>query len=75
MVSETTVSRYLSRLRERNPDPDVVRRWVAFLRNHKAAIAGMDFFTVPPHIRANSSRDRLSSHTCWLRLKTLMRDL
>ncbi len=47
VVSETTVSRYLSRLRERNPDPDVVRRWVAFLRNHKAAIAGMDFFTVP----------------------------
>ena len=47
VVSESTVSRYVRRLRDSNPDPDVVRRWVAFLRNHKAAIAGMDFFTVP----------------------------
>ena len=27
--------------------PDVLKRWVAFLRNHREAIAGMDFFTVP----------------------------
>ena len=46
-VSETTVSRYVRRLRERNPDPELLRQWVAFLRNHKGAIAGMDFFTVP----------------------------
>jgi len=24
-----------------------VQRWIAFLRNHKDAIAAMDFFTVP----------------------------
>ncbi len=47
LLSETTVSRYVRQLRERNPDPYVLQRWVAFLRNHKAAIAGMDFFTVP----------------------------
>jgi len=29
------------------PDPDQVRRWVAFLQNHKDVIASMDFFTVP----------------------------
>jgi hypothetical protein len=34
------------RFRERNPDPDVLQRWIAFLRNHNDAIAGMDFFTV-----------------------------
>ena len=47
VVSETTVSRYVRRFRARNPDPDVLKRWIALLRNHKAAIAGMDFFTVP----------------------------
>jgi len=45
-VSETTVSRYVRRFRERNPDPDVLKRWVAFLRNHRV-IAAMDLFTVP----------------------------
>jgi hypothetical protein len=28
-------------------DPDKVKRWMAFLRNHKDAIAAMDFFAVP----------------------------
>ncbi len=28
-------------------DPDKVTRWMAFLRNHKDAIAAMDFFTAP----------------------------
>ena len=46
-VSETTVSRYVRRFRVRNPDPDVLNQWISFLRNHKDAIAGMDFFTVP----------------------------
>jgi len=45
-VSETTVSRYVRRFREHNPDPDVLKRWITFLRNHRA-IAGMDLFTVP----------------------------
>jgi len=46
-VSETTVSRYVRRFREHNPDPDLLKRWIAFLRNHKDAVAGMDLFTVP----------------------------
>jgi len=45
-VSETTVSRYVRRFREYDPEPDVPKRWIAFLRNHRA-IAGMDLFTVP----------------------------
>src|SRR5207302_6720239 len=28
-------------------DPDPVKRWLTFLRNHREAIAAMDFFTVP----------------------------
>ena len=46
-VSESTVSRYMRRFRRRNPDSDVLKRWVSFLRNHKDGIAAMDFFTVP----------------------------
>ena len=44
IVSEVTVSRYLPR---RPAEPDQVKRWVAFLRNHKDDIAAMDLFTVP----------------------------
>ena len=43
-VSEMTVSRYMPR---RPAEPDQVKRWVAFLRNHKEDIAAMDLFTVP----------------------------
>ena len=43
-VSEMTVSRYMPR---RPSEPDEVKRWVAFLRNHKHEIAAMDLFTVP----------------------------
>jgi transposase InsO family protein len=28
-------------------DPERAKRWLAFLRNHREAIAAMDFFTVP----------------------------
>ena len=42
--SETTVSRWMRRA-PRNLDPG--KRWLAFLRNHREAIAAMDFFTVP----------------------------
>jgi hypothetical protein len=38
------VSRYLPR---RPVEPDQVKRWVAFLRNHKDGISAMDLFTVP----------------------------
>ncbi len=43
-VSERTVSRCLPR---RPPPLDAVRRWLVFLRNHRDAIAAMDFCTVP----------------------------
>ena len=44
IVSEATASRYLPR---RPAEPDQVKRWVAFLRNHKDDIAAMNLFTVP----------------------------
>ena len=43
-LSQPTVSRWLRRA-PRNPD--VGKRWLTFLRNHRDAIAAMDFFTVP----------------------------
>jgi hypothetical protein len=43
-VSERTISRWMRRA-PRNPEP--VQRWRAFLRNHREAIAAMDFFAVP----------------------------
>ena len=43
-VSERTVSRWMKRAPR---DPEPAQRWLAFLRNHREAIAGMDFFTVP----------------------------
>lgn len=44
VVSEVTVSRYMPR---RPTEPDQLKRWMAFLHNHKDVIAAMDFFTVP----------------------------
>src|SRR5580704_10604470 len=44
LLSETTVSRWLRRV-PRTPDP--AQRWLTFLRNHREAIAAVDFFTVP----------------------------
>jgi putative transposase len=43
-ISERTVSRWMKRVIH-NPHP--TRRWLVFLRNHREAIAAMDFFTVP----------------------------
>src|SRR5271163_687715 len=43
-VSERTISRWMKRAPR---DPEPAKRWVAFLRNHREAIAAMDFFTVP----------------------------
>src|SRR6185437_14026286 len=43
-VSERTISRWMRRA-PRNPEP--AKRWLAFLRNHREAIAAMDFFTMP----------------------------
>jgi putative transposase len=43
-LSEPTVSRWLRRVRK---TIDPCQRWLTFLRNHRDAIAAMDFFTVP----------------------------
>src|SRR6202158_51273 len=43
-LSERSVSRWVRRS-PREPDPS--KRWLTFLRNHREAIAAMDFFTVP----------------------------
>jgi putative transposase len=43
-ISERTVLRWM-RKAPRNPHP--AKRWMAFLSNHREAIAAMDFFTVP----------------------------
>jgi putative transposase len=43
-VSERTISRWMKRAPR---GPDRAKRWLAFLRNHREAIAAMDFFTVP----------------------------
>ncbi len=56
-VSEMTVSRYMPR---RPAEPDQVKRWVAFLRNHKDDITAMDLFTVP-----TASAVRLLRHRAW----------
>ena len=43
-LSERTISRWMKRA-PRGPEP--AKRWLEFLRNHREAIAAMDFFTVP----------------------------
>lgn len=43
-VSERSVSRWMRRAPR---DPEPARRWLSFLRNHREAIAAMDFFSVP----------------------------
>jgi hypothetical protein len=43
-ISERTISRWMKRAPR---DPEPAKRWLAFLRNHREAIAAMDFFTVP----------------------------
>src|SRR5271155_2304064 len=43
-ISERTISGWMKRAPR---DPNPAKRWLAFLRNHREAIAAMDFFTVP----------------------------
>jgi putative transposase len=43
-LSERTISRWMKRAPR---GPDQAKRWLAFLRNHREAIAAMDFFPVP----------------------------
>jgi putative transposase len=42
-VSERTISRWMKRAPR---DPEPAKRWLSFLRNHREAIAAMDFFAV-----------------------------
>jgi putative transposase len=43
-LSERTISRWM----KRGPrDPEPAQRWLTFLRNHREAIAAMDFFAAP----------------------------
>jgi putative transposase len=43
-ISEKAIPRWMKRAPR---DQERARRWLAFLRNHREAIAAMDFFTVP----------------------------
>ena len=43
-LSERTVSRWM---RKAPRNPELAKRWAAFLSNHREAISAMDFFTVP----------------------------
>ena len=43
-ISEATVSRWIRRAPR---SPQLAHCWLTFLRNHREAIAAMDFFTVP----------------------------
>jgi len=43
-VSERTVLRWM---RKAPKNPDSIKRWVAFLNDHREVIAAMDFFAVP----------------------------
>jgi hypothetical protein len=43
-VSERTISRWIRRAPR---DPEPAKRWLVFLRNHREAIAAMDFFIIP----------------------------
>jgi transposase InsO family protein len=43
-VSERSVARWMRRAPR---SPDSAQRWLTFLRNHREAIAAMDFFSVP----------------------------
>jgi len=43
-ISESTVSRYLA---QGGSSRDSGQRWLTFLKNHREAIAAMDFFTLP----------------------------
>lgn len=43
-LSERTISRWMNRAPR---DPEPAKRWLAFLHNHREAIAAMDFFAVP----------------------------
>ena len=60
VVSERSISRWM---KQAPRDPEAARRWLAFLRNHREAIAAMDFFTVPTSPSVSSIASSLSVMT------------
>jgi hypothetical protein len=68
-ISERSVSRWMKRA-PRNPN--LAKRWLVFLRNHREAIAAMDFFTIPTltfgilycHPRACGPRNHMKTSPC-----------
>jgi len=61
-LSERTISRWMN---QSPRDPDRAKRWLAFLRNHREAIAAMDFFTVPTITFGASSSSRARAKGPW----------
>ena len=53
-VSERTISRWMKRAPR---DPEPAKCWPTFFRNHREAIAAMDFFTVPTICASRKSRN------------------
>jgi len=43
-ISERTISRFMPK---KEPSGDKIKKWLAFLHNHKKGIMAMDFFTIP----------------------------
>ena len=73
-LSERTISRWMKRAPR---DPDRAKRWLAFLRNHREAIAAMDFFTAQ-RLRsacstASSSSVMIVGASCALTLRSIRR--
>jgi len=61
-LSERTISRWM---KQSPRDPDRAKRWLVFLRNHREAIAAMDFFTVPTITFGASSSSRARAKGPW----------
>src|SRR6266516_3619845 len=73
-LSERTISRWMKRAPR---DPDRAKRWLAILRNHREAIAAMDFFTAQ-RLRsacstASSSSVMIVGASCALTLRSIRR--
>jgi putative transposase len=66
-ISERTISRWM---KQAPRDSDPAKRWRAFLKNHREAIAAMDFFTVPTItfgvLTASSSSVMIGRASCTL---------
>ena len=71
-VSERTISRWMKRAPR---DPQPARRWLSFLRNHREAIAAMDFFTVPTVTLASSTVSSSSATIAGVSYISMLRNI